>query len=252
MQQEKERILFLKSFAKELVQNSLPKDYKPRQQTQVLTLPITAPVKSSPAIQSKPRTQEVSWLVAPGSSRRIPLVSPINRPVIPPKTPPPAPVQNSQLGVIPAPETKTPKVHAIEIQETPRIPSPRLPTYKPVYSGFPDYSMNLSPEFDLGKLNALLNDNRVTIIECPGPDKQILTRVNGIQKVTQISLNEQEIKSIIEMFSRESKIPVIGGLFKVAIGNLMITAVISEVIGTKFVITKINPQFVIEQINQGY
>jgi len=122
------------------------------------------------------------------------------------------------------------------------IPRPMQPPRQ-----MPPQIQPISQSFDLGKLNFLLKDSRVTIIECPGPEKPVLTRVNGRQLATNVNLTEEEIKQVVNKFSEESKIPIIGGLFKVAVGNLIITSVISDVVGSRFIITKITPQFIIEQ-----
>lgn len=95
--------------------------------------------------------------------------------------------------------------------------------------------------FDLGKLNKLIRDPRVTELECSGPGKYILVRTMNKVTVTKNTLSQTEIQTIIEKFSQASKIPVIGGLFKAAVGNLIITAVISDIVGQRFIITKISP-----------
>lgn len=99
---------------------------------------------------------------------------------------------------------------------------------------------------DLGKLNFLASDPRVAVIECQGSEKPVLVRIAGQTQTTKISLNKEEIKKIVEKFSEESKIPIIPGLFKAAVGNLIITAVISDLIGSRFIITKITPSFMLE------
>ena len=109
----------------------------------------------------------------------------------------------------------------------------------------PDLNIPLS--FELGKLNFLINDPRITIIECPGPEKFIIARTEGRTTLTKLSLNQSEIQGLIEKFSKEAKIPIISGLFKAAVGNLIMTAVISSLVGNRFIITKITPRFIIEQ-----
>jgi len=98
-------------------------------------------------------------------------------------------------------------------------------------------------EIDLGKLNILVNDPLVKVIECNGPDENIL--VMGImgRKPTQIKLSEEELKGILEKFSVNSKIPINEGLFKAAVGKIIISAVVSEIAGIKFVIRKIPQGF---------
>jgi len=100
---------------------------------------------------------------------------------------------------------------------------------------------SLPAGFNLGKLNILIKDPRVTQIECPGPGKNILARSGRQVKVTQISLSHEEIQNIISEFSKQAKIPIIQGLFKAAVGNLILTAVVSEIIGNRFIITKMAP-----------
>jgi len=91
---------------------------------------------------------------------------------------------------------------------------------------------------ELGKLNELVNDYAVTAIECDGPEKNILVSAPN-SRVTNIILNEDEIKSIIEEFSKISRIPLEEGIYKVAAGRLILLAAISEIVGTKFIIKKI-------------
>ncbi|MEK6820593.1 MAG: hypothetical protein AABX71_02670 [Nanoarchaeota archaeon] len=102
-------------------------------------------------------------------------------------------------------------------------------------------------KIELGKLNPLIQDPRVTMIECPGAEKPMLVRIEGKTRVSKISLNGEEIKQIIDSFSEKTKIPVIKGLFKAIVGNLVITAVISELVGSRFIITKYTPQFILEE-----
>ena len=58
--------------------------------------------------------------------------------------------------------------------------------------------------------------------------------------VTKVILDQPEISMIIEMFSREARIPVVGGILKAAVGNLVISAVISDFVGSRFIINKIS------------
>lgn len=107
--------------------------------------------------------------------------------------------------------------------------------------------LNLTPGFELGKLNFLIRDPRITVIECPGPEKFIIARTEGRTTLTKLAISQQEIQEIIDKFSKESKIPILSGLFKAAVGNLIITAIISSLVGDRFIITKITPRFIIEQ-----
>ncbi len=90
----------------------------------------------------------------------------------------------------------------------------------------------------LGRLNQLIFDPSVDSIECPGPWKNLLVSKSGAIQATSLSLSPEESKKIMEEFSRITKIPISSGVFKGAIGKLIITAVISEFVGTRFIIQK--------------
>lgn len=116
-----------------------------------------------------------------------------------------------------------------------RIPEPALP--ETVHNLRPQAT---TEEIDLVKLNILVRDPLVKVIECNGPDENILVMGVMGRKNTPIKLSKEEIEEIVEKFSSVAKIPVHEGLFKAAIGNLVISAVISEIVGIKFVIRKIS------------
>lgn len=95
-------------------------------------------------------------------------------------------------------------------------------------------------QIDLGKLNLLAGDPLIKIIEVPGKNQKVL--VSGMigNKHTQIVLSENEIRGIIERFSAFSKIPLGEGFFKAAVGNFVISAVISDQeSGSRFILRKI-------------
>ncbi|MEK6760868.1 MAG: hypothetical protein AABX93_03015 [Nanoarchaeota archaeon] len=91
---------------------------------------------------------------------------------------------------------------------------------------------------DLGKLNPLMNDQMVKIIDCPGPDQNIVVTGNMGTKKTGIILGRDEISDVIDKFSKESKIPVNEGVFKVVVGRFIFLAIVSEIIGSRFTIKK--------------
>lgn len=119
------------------------------------------------------------------------------------------------------------------LQRILRIPELKLPArlqYRPVPTNV---------QIDLGKLSPLVNDSNVKIIECNGPDKNIMVRGTMGRKKTSIILNKQEIEEIITKFSKTAKIPIQEGFFKVVVGKLVLSAIISDVVGSKFIIKKI-------------
>ena len=100
-------------------------------------------------------------------------------------------------------------------------------------------------ELDLGPLNALVKDPLVKNIECNGAGKNIIVEGTMGRKETNINLDRQEIDEIIEKFSKAAKIPVSEGVFRVAFGRFIFSAIISDVISSKFIIKKIvyTPEF---------
>ena len=94
----------------------------------------------------------------------------------------------------------------------------------------------------LGEIEKMVNDNNVSSLECPGPNKFVSVRVQGMQKITRIQIDKEDINAILESFSREARIPRIGGIFKAIVNNLVLTAIDTDVAGPRFIITKIHPQ----------
>lgn len=113
------------------------------------------------------------------------------------------------------------------------IPKARLPAHLEYLKPAP------TPlEIDLGKLNPFLRDPSVQSIECNGTDEKIILKV-PTQRITEVTLTKEEIDNVIAAFSEKSRIPAEEGVFRAAVGRWMISAIISEVIGAKFVIKKI-------------
>ena len=114
-----------------------------------------------------------------------------------------------------------------------RIPRPRLPPgleyLKPVPTNV---------QIDLEKLNPLIKDPIVKVIECDGPDENIIVKGTMGTKKTNIILSKQEITQIIKKFSETARIPLHEGIFRVAVGKLILSAIISEVISSRFIIKK--------------
>jgi hypothetical protein len=110
-------------------------------------------------------------------------------------------------------------------------------------SKFPIHIQYIKPvpvnkDIELGKLNPLINDRMVNLIECYGPGENIVVQGGMGIKKTGIILDKEEIDNIIQRFSRETKIPVQEGIFKVVAGRLIFLAIISEIVGSKFTIKK--------------
>ena len=95
-------------------------------------------------------------------------------------------------------------------------------------------------------LNKIINDKNVQMIECPGPGRNILVKVRNNVNLTKLILNETEIKNVIVYFSDYARIPIVGGILKTSIESMMISAVISDYAGSRFIINKRNPYDLIQ------
>ena len=113
------------------------------------------------------------------------------------------------------------------------VPEEKLPQHLEYLNPVPTGS-----DVDVGKLNSLVRDPMVKVIECPGPDGNITVSGTMGMKSTGITLSRDEISDIIDRFSKASKIPVHEGVFKVVVGRIIFLAIVSEIIGSRFTIKK--------------
>jgi len=95
--------------------------------------------------------------------------------------------------------------------------------------------------FALGKIDYLLKNREIQLIECLGPGKNLLVKRYNKINTTKIVLDQEEITDILYSFAVQAKIPVVGGILKAAVGDLVVSAVISEFVGSRFIITKLTP-----------
>jgi hypothetical protein len=102
------------------------------------------------------------------------------------------------------------------------------------------------PANAFAKINPFLKDKSVQMIECSGPGKNILVKRYNKINLTKTILTQEEIKEIINRFATEARIPVINGILKAAVNNLIISAIISEFVGSRFIINKSTPYSIIE------
>lgn len=144
--------------------------------------------------------------------------------------------QMVKQGLSPPKQLFKPLPKAFQMQSLPRrliIPSQRFPTRLQYIK--PTQAKN---QIELGKLNPILQDPLVQTIECHGPDKEIIVRTPNVKK-TKIKLTKEEINTIVENFAKIAKIPSTKGVFRVAVGKLVFSGIISDIVGTKFTIKKI-------------
>ena len=115
-----------------------------------------------------------------------------------------------------------------------KIPSPRFPKNLQYLTPAP-----VRIEIDLNELNPLIKNQLIESIECNGPDEKLI--LNGAKgaKTIDLSLAENQIEAIIQKFSSLTKIPYETGVFNAAYGTLEISAIISEEVGSRFIIKRI-------------
>ena len=93
--------------------------------------------------------------------------------------------------------------------------------------------------FDLGKLNILINDQLISIIQCDGAN--IPLKISKDNQMSQIDLvlTEEEIHEIINKFSFRSHQAITEPVFQAEANNLKIMAITSKYAGSRFIITKV-------------
>ncbi len=96
-------------------------------------------------------------------------------------------------------------------------------------------------EAGLEKVNQILSNSAVQSVECQGPDKPLVINASGKTQNSQTTLSKEEIQKVAKFFSEQTHIPLVTGVFKSILGNLTMTAVVSDFIGTRFIIQKKQP-----------
>ncbi|MFH0711529.1 MAG: hypothetical protein V1889_00190 [archaeon] len=105
---------------------------------------------------------------------------------------------------------------------------------------------NVGLSQDYGKITLLLNDVSVSTIECHGAGKPLIVIRAGQKQLTRIVLSADEIKNVLDKVSDSVHIPILEGVFRAAIDNFFISAVVSDIIGSRFVIKKQNAYAMLE------
>lgn len=147
------------------------------------------------------------------------------------------PAQISALKQIQRPQKTVP------FQHPPRRPSLKVPqTRLPPQFSYLKPIAEKESEVDIGRLNPILKDPNVKLIETNGPNQTVYVQGTMGRQPTNIKLSKEEIDTIIGNFSKESKIPVSEGATKIASGHLILNAIISEEAGSRFVIQKLPPK----------
>jgi hypothetical protein len=155
-------------------------------------------------------------------------------------------VQARPARLMPRPQANLPSTSAPlgMIPSMMSSPPPQIPQFSmelPPYQA-PALKPGQLPEaVNLGRVSKILMDPSVFAVECAGPSKNILVNRAGTIQTSAVILSDQEIQTILNEFSEKTRIPLGSNVFRAVFQDLLITAVISEFVGTRFVIQKRTP-----------
>lgn len=107
-------------------------------------------------------------------------------------------------------------------------------------SVFPPKVKDVGLSQDYGKITSLLNDVSVSTIECLGAGRPLMVIRAGRRQTTRIVLNKKEIRDFLDKVSDAVHIPILEGVFRAYVDNFSVNAVISEIVGSRFVVKKAN------------
>jgi hypothetical protein len=133
-----------------------------------------------------------------------------------------APVRAAPEKVAPASPEPVKKERVVTGNEQVRLPS--------------DGPVDLGDGY--GQITPLLNDPTVFVVECPGAGRQVTVVQNGRKQFTNIVLGRGEVDAVLKKISEEVHIPLMEGVFRAATEGFSISAVVSKLVGSKFVLKK--------------
>jgi len=125
------------------------------------------------------------------------------------------------------------------------MPQRVVPSHPQIAPPMPAGNVGLSQDY--GRITPLLNDVSVSTIECQGAGVPLMVVRAGQRQMTRISLNAGEIKDVLDKVSDAVHIPILEGVFRAAVDNFSISAVVSEIIGSRFVIKKATAYALLER-----
>ncbi|MCA9485798.1 MAG: hypothetical protein KC506_03060 [Nanoarchaeota archaeon] len=137
------------------------------------------------------------------------------------------------------PEVRRVNVGQIVQQPKSQIPKTKSPApLPPVQQSKPLKPGEKPDSINLGKLAQVLLDPSVISVECGGPGRTLIVNRSGQIQNSNIMLNKDEIDQVMQNFSDKTRIPLVSGVFRAAFKDLLLTAVISDFVGTRFLIEK--------------
>jgi len=112
----------------------------------------------------------------------------------------------------------------------PFVPRPSLPQKT--------YSVPPVITFSNPSLQQWLQDQSIQSIECPGPGKPVVIVKQNRPQITNTSFDAEAIQTFLQEVAEKTKIPIGEGLYKAIIGPYIITAVLSTIIGNRYIIQR--------------
>ena len=232
---EEFKVFFLMQFTKELIKHSLKTGTVVDIVEEEKKDTIKEKVKDALKKESASKKHEL-----PEEFRKIDFGTSIIHPEPQPKPPmyhvPMIPVhaQRQQMRK-PAPAVQMQRQRMPSLQPL-RIPEPVLPQRLQYLKPIPT-----NKEIDLGKLNSLINDPAVRVIQCDGDDKNIVVIGTMGIKRTNVIMSKDDIDEVLNKFSAAAKIPLEEeGISRIVFGRLILSAIISKVISSRFIIRKMS------------
>lgn len=88
------------------------------------------------------------------------------------------------------------------------------------------------------QLKTILEDSSINAVECQGPNKPLVLRKQGATVLSSVTLSEAEIQKQINQWADNTNSPLTNGILRADNENLTITAVVSELIGSRFMVIR--------------
>ncbi len=148
-------------------------------------------------------------------------------------------IQSPEVESIFKPSLTTPKSKQPIKTNSYQLPNPGKKRFTIPADQSPQPVVPVGSKF--GKIELLLHDPTVTLIECYGADKYLSIIRTGQRQPTKIKLIQQEIDNLIKKMADEARIPLIEGVFRAAVENFVVHSVISNNVGVRFIIKKYTP-----------
>ncbi|MEK6906009.1 MAG: hypothetical protein AABW81_00115 [Nanoarchaeota archaeon] len=219
------REFFITEFTKEIIRNSK-----------------TGSILNLQNIVNKKEIEEKEKIILPQKTTPLILLGPVT-----PRTQEQI-LEPIKITVRLPPEKKTFLNQVIPIQKKPVRMNPPNMRFQEVT--LPPQARDIRPNpvdvpIDLGILNPLINNLMIQTIEC-SPEENVIVTGRAGRKKTDIILTKEEVDIVIENFSEIAKIPIQEGFFKVAVGKLILSAIISGTGVSRFIIRKMisNPMMI--------